>query len=100
MKASTGSRHRLPSWACRAARTRFSKATTRGQRFPARFTAGPLRILRFPYQTRVVQEREGQSQPTGEALCQRFNLEGFPTLLILDAEGHEVRRHVGYLNPA
>lgn len=33
--------------------------------------------------------------PGGQALEERFRIEGFPTLVILDAEGGEVRRHVG-----
>jgi thiol:disulfide interchange protein len=33
--------------------------------------------------------------PGGKALEARFKIEGFPTLVILDAEGKEVRRQVG-----
>jgi thiol:disulfide interchange protein len=31
----------------------------------------------------------------GKALEDRFRIEGFPTLVILDADGKELRRHVG-----
>jgi len=33
-------------------------------------------------------------------LEQKFQVDGFPTLLILDADGNVVRRHSGYLSPA
>jgi len=34
-----------------------------------------------------------------KSLENRFQVEGFPTLLILDADGKVVRRHSGYLPP-
>lgn len=33
-------------------------------------------------------------------LQKQFNVEGFPTLLILDADGNVVRRYPGYMPPA
>lgn len=33
--------------------------------------------------------------PGGKAIEDKFNIEGFPTLVILDANGKELRRHIG-----
>ena len=32
-----------------------------------------------------------------DALAAKFDVEGFPTLILVDAAGNEVARHVGYL---
>lgn len=33
--------------------------------------------------------------PGGKAIEDKFKIEGFPTLVILDADGKELRRHIG-----
>lgn len=43
----------------------------------------------------LAQLKDGTPLPEGTALADRFRLEGYPTLIILDAEGREVRRQVG-----
>jgi thiol:disulfide interchange protein len=43
----------------------------------------------------MVQTKDGKNQPEAAAAAKRFNVEGFPTLVVLDANGKEVRRHVG-----
>jgi thiol:disulfide interchange protein len=43
----------------------------------------------------MVQYKDRRSIPEGEKLAQQFNLEAFPTLLILDASGKELRRETG-----
>ncbi len=43
----------------------------------------------------MTQKKDGTPLPGGKALEERFRIEGFPTLVILDADGKEVRRHVG-----
>lgn len=47
----------------------------------------------------MVQDAAQNDQPHGKALSERFELTAFPTLLVLDAEGRELRRHVGAMNP-
>ena len=48
----------------------------------------------------LVQKADNTPLPEGTALAGKFKLEGFPTLLILDANGNELRRHVGALDAA
>ena len=43
----------------------------------------------------LVQKADGTPLPEGTALAGKFKLKGFPTLIILDANGNEVRRQVG-----
>ncbi len=43
----------------------------------------------------LVQKRDGTPVAEGTKLADQFRLTAFPTLVILDAEGHEVRRQVG-----
>lgn len=43
----------------------------------------------------LAQLKDGTPIPEGTALADRFRLEGYPTLIILDAEGRELRRQVG-----
>lgn len=43
----------------------------------------------------LAQYKDGTPLPEGTALAERFRLEGYPTLIILDADGKEVRRQVG-----
>ena len=43
----------------------------------------------------LVQTQDRKDLPDGMAAARRFNVEAFPTLLVLDANGKEVRRQVG-----
>ena len=43
----------------------------------------------------MTQDKKGASLPGGKATEDRFRIEGFPTLVVLDADGKELRRHVG-----
>ncbi len=43
----------------------------------------------------MVQTKDRKDLPEGMAAAKRFNVEAFPTLIILDANGKEVRRQVG-----
>ena len=43
----------------------------------------------------MTQDKKGVAQPGGKATEDKFKIEGFPTLVILDADGKEVRRKVG-----
>lgn len=48
----------------------------------------------FPHQTQLSDDLKQQNNSLG----QQFNIEGFPTLIVLDADGKELGRQVGY-NP-
>jgi thiol:disulfide interchange protein len=43
----------------------------------------------------LVQKRDGTPVAEGTKLAETFKLEAFPTMVILDAEGKELRRQVG-----
>jgi len=43
----------------------------------------------------LVQKRDRTPMPEGTRLAEQFRLEAFPTMVILDAEGKEIRRQVG-----
>ncbi|HJV21250.1 MAG TPA: thioredoxin fold domain-containing protein [Holophagaceae bacterium] len=43
----------------------------------------------------LVQSREMKDFPEARALAEQFRLEGFPTLILIDANGKEIRRQVG-----
>jgi thiol:disulfide interchange protein len=43
----------------------------------------------------LVQKRDRTPMPEGTKLAEQFNLEAFPTMVILDANGKEQRRQVG-----
>ena len=43
----------------------------------------------------LVEKRDRTPLPEGKALAEKFGLEGFPTMVILDANGKELRRQVG-----
>ncbi len=43
----------------------------------------------------LVQKKDGTPLPEGTKLADQYRLEAFPTLIILDADGKEVRRQVG-----
>lgn len=59
------------------------------------FAAQNLVLLEvdFPQRTELPEELTQQN----EMLQQRFRIEGFPTLVVLDPEGKEQKRHVGYM---
>ncbi len=48
----------------------------------------------------MVETKERVQNPHGVDLASRFQLEAFPTLIMIDENGKEIRRHVGYLAPA
>jgi len=43
----------------------------------------------------MTQAKDGTPNPANTKVAERFKVEAFPTMLILDAEGKEVRRQVG-----
>ena len=43
----------------------------------------------------LVQKKDRTPVPEGTRLAEQFNLEAFPTLVILDENGKEIRREVG-----
>jgi thiol:disulfide interchange protein DsbD len=47
----------------------------------------------------MVESMDGTPNREGKQLADRFNLRGYPTLVMIDAEGKEIRRHVGALDP-
>lgn len=47
----------------------------------------------------MVESLDGTPNPEGKQLADRFRLNAFPTLIMLDANGQEIRRHVGALDP-
>ena len=61
--------------------------------FPtAEGTAALAKVV--PYSA-LVQKKDGTPVAEGTKLAEKFRLNAFPTLVILDAEGKEVRRQVG-----
>jgi protein disulfide-isomerase len=59
------------------------------------FAARNLVLLELDFPRAGNQPPELRQQ--NEMLQQRFRIEGFPTLLVLDGEGRELQRHVGYM---
>ncbi len=43
------------------------------------------------------EEEESRSGHRGVDLAERYRVEGYPTLVLMDAEGHEISRHTGFL---
>jgi len=43
----------------------------------------------------MTESKDRTQNPTNMKLAERYKVEGYPTLLILDAEGKELRRQVG-----
>jgi thiol:disulfide interchange protein len=43
----------------------------------------------------MTQSKDGKSDPGNMKVAEGYRVEAYPTLLLLDAEGKEVRRHVG-----
>lgn len=56
---------------------------------------GQAALSRFVPYSALVQKKDGTPVPEGTKLAQQFHLEAFPTMVILDADGKEVRRQVG-----
>jgi len=52
-------------------------------------------LARYVPLSALAQKQDGTPIKEGTALAERFRLEGFPTLIILDENGKELRRHVG-----
>jgi thiol:disulfide interchange protein len=52
-------------------------------------------LARFVPLSALAQKQDGTPLKEGTALAERFHLEGYPTLIILDADGKELRRKVG-----
>ncbi len=47
----------------------------------------------------MVESMDGTPNKEGQQLAERFNLRGYPTLIVIDADGKEIRRNVGALDP-
>ncbi|MBL0210529.1 MAG: thioredoxin family protein [Holophagaceae bacterium] len=47
----------------------------------------------------MVESKDGTGSVEGKKLAERFRLSAYPTLIVLDADGKEIRRHVGALDP-
>ncbi len=43
----------------------------------------------------LVQTKDMKDLPEGRMLAEKYQLQGFPTLILIDANGNEVRRQVG-----
>lgn len=43
----------------------------------------------------LVQKRDGTPLPEGTKLAESFKIDGYPTMVILDSDGKELRRQVG-----
>jgi thioredoxin-related protein len=61
----------------------------------ARYASAGLVLVELDYPRSVEQSDELIEQ--NQSLQQRYRIEGFPTLIVLDSEGKELRRHVGYM---
>ena len=59
------------------------------------FALKNLILVRLDFPRRTPQSAAEKSQ--NEGLAQKYGIEGFPTYLLLDSTGKEVRRQVGYL---
>ena len=47
----------------------------------------------------MVESMDGTPSKEGRQLAERFKLRGYPTLIVIDADGKEIRRNVGALDP-
>ena len=66
--------------------------------FPS--TQGAAALHKVVAASVMVETKDRVQNPHGIALAERYQLEAFPTLIMLDENGAELRRHVGYLPPA
>ena len=48
----------------------------------------------------MVESLDGTPNPEGKQLAERFKLSAYPTLIVIDADGKEIRRHVGAMDPS
>ena len=46
----------------------------------------------------LVQKKDGTDLAEGRDLAEKYKLEAYPTLLLVDESGKEIRRYVGYLD--
>ncbi len=46
----------------------------------------------------MVETKDGTPSAEGKRLADRYKLNAYPTLIVLDADGNEVRRHVGAMD--
>lgn len=46
----------------------------------------------------LVQTKDYKDLPEGRAFSEKYKLNAFPTLIMVDSEGKELRRHVGYMD--
>lgn len=60
-----------------------------------RYAKENLILLELDFPRSVEQPAELKEQ--NQRLQQEYSIEGFPTLIVLDSEGEEQRRHVGYM---
>ncbi len=69
------------------------------QIFPS--AEGQAALSRFVPFSALVEKKDRTPVPEGMKLAREFQLEAFPTMVILDADGKEVRRQVGaFRSPA
>jgi thiol:disulfide interchange protein len=61
--------------------------------FPS--TEGQAALSRVIPYSALVQKRDGTPMPEGTKLAETFKIDGYPTMVILDADGKELRRQVG-----
>jgi protein disulfide-isomerase len=59
------------------------------------FAGKNLVLVKLDFPRRAAQSAAEKSQ--NEGLAKKFGIEGFPTYILLDSNGKEVRRQVGYL---
>jgi protein disulfide-isomerase len=59
------------------------------------FAGKNLVLVKLDFPRRAVQSAAEKSQ--NEGLAKKYGIEGFPTYILLDPNGKEVRRQVGYL---
>ena len=48
----------------------------------------------------MVETQDRTPNPQGMELAKRYQLEAYPTLIVLDASGKELRRHLGFMPPS
>ena len=58
-------------------------------------TEGNAALAKVVPYSALVQKKDGTPVAEGTRLAEKFKLNAFPTLVILDAEGKELRRQVG-----
>jgi len=51
------------------------------------------------YLNSIVSVKYDAEKDEGETLAGKFRVKAYPTLLLLDPDGKEIDRHIGYLDP-